>query len=156
MRVVLVRHAKAFPDAPTGQDKDRTLRPRGLRQADHLGLELTLVDPRPRLVWASPYPRAWETAVRLAARLGVDPIEEPRLEVGCTASGLLDLIVEAHGDPLCLVGHNPTMEDAAGVLLHGPSGPPIRFRTGEAMCFDVDPRCIAGSGKLAAQFRLED
>lgn len=159
MRVVIARHGKAFQDSMSGLDRDRVLKPRGERQADYLGYALGEADPRPARVVASPYTRAWQTAERLARALGLDPIADPRLVCGKTAGDLITILEEAGRDGLesvCVVGHNPTLEVAIGALLEGPSGEPVRVRTGEAFCLDVDPAHPVNSAEVVAQLRLSE
>lgn len=159
MLVVLARHAKAYPDSPSGLDRDRVLKPKGHRQADHLARALAAMDPRPASVLASPYPRAWQTGEHLAGALGLELVAEPRLEVGCPPSALLDALGDAIANglgPPCLVGHNPTMEEAIGLLLHGPTAHPVRVRTGEAFVLDVAPDAPVGTATAVARFRLDD
>ncbi|MEQ8769490.1 MAG: histidine phosphatase family protein [Phycisphaerales bacterium] len=159
MLVVLARHGKAIESAASGRDRDRTLRPRGHRQAEFLGSALAAMDTRPQRVIASPYPRAWETAAYIAKALALDPIADERLEVGCSAGELIEVIATAAETDLpaaCFVGHNPTLEDALGVLIDGPAGPPVRVRTGEAFCVEIDPADPMGRSRVVAQIRLED
>ncbi len=159
MLVVLARHGKAIESAASGRDRDRTLRPRGHRQAEHLGAVLAAMDLRPQRVIASPYPRAWETAAYIARALALDPIADERLEVGCSAGELIEVIENAARsavDSACFVGHNPTLEDALGVLIDGPAGPPVRVRTGEAFCVELDPADPIGRSRVVEQIRLEE
>jgi len=159
MRVVIARHGKAFQDSMSGLDRDRVLKPRGERQADFLGYALADTDPRPARVVASPYARAWQTAQRLAGGLGLEPIADDRLICGKSAGDLLDILEEAAREPIaavCIVGHNPTLEIAIGALLEGPTGEPVRVRTGEAFCLDVDPTHPVNSAEMVSQIRLDD
>ncbi|MCB9841578.1 MAG: histidine phosphatase family protein [Phycisphaerales bacterium] len=159
MRVVIARHGKAFQDSMSGLDRDRLLKPRGEHQADYLGSALAETTPRPTRVVASPYVRAWQTAQRLARGLGLDPVEDRRLVCGRNASDLIDILEEAaHAalDAVCIIGHNPTLEVAIGALLEGPTGEPVRVRTGEAFCLDVDPTHPVNSAVIVAQLRLAD
>lgn len=159
MRVVIARHGKAFQDSMSGLDRDRLLKPRGERQADYLGYALAETTPRPARVVASPYVRAWQTAERLARGLGLDPVADQRLVCGKTAGDLIDILDEAGRaalDAVCIVGHNPTLEVAIGALLEGPTGEPVRVRTGEAFCLDVDPSHPVNSAVIVSQIRLDD
>lgn len=154
MRVILVRHGKAQKESGTGRDRDRRLQDRGKRQSAFLGEALRAHEPG--RILASPYVRAWETAEWIGEGLGLTAEEDPRLIVGCTASELIEVIQGVQVESLCLVGHNPTMEDAVGVLVGGPSGPPVRVRTGEAYCLTVDQRDPVGGAELVERVRLEE
>ncbi len=157
MRLCVVRHGKAEPGSPTGRDQDRPLRERGVRQADYIGLRLEGMDRPPTLVVASPYVRAFDTGERIAGALGARFVTDDRLRVGEAVSGVLALIGEHAGvEGLCLVGHNPQLEHLCGVLLTGPTAPPIRVRTGEAFVFELDASSPGARGALFDSLRLDD
>ncbi|GJM19149.1 MAG: hypothetical protein DHS20C14_13620 [Phycisphaeraceae bacterium] len=159
MLLTLVRHGKAVIQAPSGMDADRDLRPKGHRQADFVGKTLAELAEPPEVIVSSPYKRAWETAEHIATWLGLTAIAEESLAVGCPPSELLDVIAQLHSEghtALCLVGHNPTMEESMGVLLDGPGGSPVRVRTGEAFRLEIDADDPIGGAKVLGQIRLEE
>lgn len=139
MIVCIVRHGKADRESVSGVDADRPLRPRGQRQAaflsTHLGQKLT----GRRFVVSSPYTRAHQTAELIAVAMDV-PLEfDDRLASGEPVSRAAELITQ-RGDPevsLCIVGHNPQLEQLASVLVSGPTAPVEHLRTGEAVLLEL-------------------
>lgn len=117
-RLVLVRHAKS--DWPDGvPDVGRALADRGRRDAPALGRWLRDEVPPLDLVLCSAAVRARQTWELAAAEL--DPA--PRLIVterlyGASAGDLLAVVYDLPDEAACaaLVGHNPGLEDLAGLL----------------------------------------
>src|SRR5438094_761470 len=60
-RLILLRHAKAENDAPSGDDFDRPLAPRGRREAAAMAGQLAALGIRPDLALVSPSLRTRET-----------------------------------------------------------------------------------------------
>jgi len=111
--LAILRHAKAAPDLPGGNDFDRPLDERGREDARRLGQELKRRGKRFDLVLASAAVRVRETVEELGAGYGEQlPVRfEPEL-YGATASTLLQLIRAIPDEfraPL-VVGHNPTLQ----------------------------------------------
>ncbi len=157
MVLYVIRHGKAEAVSVTGRDRDRVLRPKGHRQAEHLGRELDAAERRPSLVITSTYKRAYETADRINSALGVEFISDTRLCVDEPVSLVIDLISEHAGrGSLCIVGHNPQLEYLCGALSGGPAGVPVRVRTGEAFAFELDADDPLGGSRLLASMRLGD
>jgi phosphohistidine phosphatase len=122
--LVLFRHAKsAWPDVP---DHERPLADRGIRAAPVMGRWLRDAGLVPGLVLCSTARRARETWQYAQAGLAATPPVsfEDRI-YGEDATGLLALIREvppATGT-LLLIGHNPSIEDLALMLVpQGPAG----------------------------------
>lgn len=152
MRLYIVRHGKALQESPTGLDRDRILAPRGHAQARWLAAELS---SHPiEAILASPYPRAWATAEHLGVAIGLAPIEEPRLECGEPAPGIIPLLESAPADRLVIVGHNPQLSDLVGMLAR--SGSDISLRTGEAIAIDWPGDLRLRRGEILASWRLDD
>jgi phosphohistidine phosphatase len=114
--VLLVRHGQAEPSHPDG-DAARRLTPAGREafRAHAAGLAQAAVIRR---VISSPYVRARDTAA-LLAEAAAAPAPALRPELGAsaaTAPGLVEL-VEAFGPGTAVVGHDPSITDAAAMLL---------------------------------------
>jgi phosphohistidine phosphatase len=115
MKTLLVlRHAKALRDAPTGEDFDRALDERGRAAALSIGHQMRAGDLVPDAILASPARRVVETVEAVAEGLG-EPLDaefEPRLYNATTA----DLLEAARAAPedcdrLLVVGHIPGLQD---------------------------------------------
>jgi phosphohistidine phosphatase len=126
-RLMLLRHAKTEPDAPSGRDEDRRLDNRGRRDAAEIGAWIARNPPFPSLVLVSHAMRAlqtWEIAWEAMKEQVVEPAVEIMPELyGADVSELLEAIHDAaEADPqwLMLVGHNPGMHELAIALAgHG-------------------------------------
>jgi probable phosphoglycerate mutase len=89
--LLLVRHAQAR--AHDGSyDRHTPLSELGRQQAN--ALATALVTCAPSAIYASPFPRAMETAAPLCRTLGVEPVIEPRLAEFEMAAATLDAALE--------------------------------------------------------------
>lgn len=157
MVLYVIRHGKAEPMSPSGRDRDRSLRPKGHRQAEHLGQQLDGAEARPTLIVTSTYRRAHQTAEQINTVLGVEFVSDTRLCVDEPVSLVIDLIGEhTDHDALCVVGHNPQLEYLCGALTNGVSGPPVRVRTGEAFAFEIDASDPLEEPGLLTSWRLSE
>jgi phosphohistidine phosphatase len=118
--LVLMRHAKAQPTAPS--DHDRALATRGLADAEQAGrwLREQGIDPDGALV--SDAVRAQQTFEQVAAGAAWDL--EPELSAGLYDAGpdtAFDLIRQTDPDvaTLVVIGHNPTMAYLAELVDSG-------------------------------------
>lgn len=116
--LLILRHAKAQPDAPAG-DWARKLTGRGRRDAATMGAHLLAAVGTPDAIVTSDARRARQTAeiVAKAVGFGGSLTLEPRA-YGADWTELLDLV---RGVPdavgvLLLVGHNPGLEELASAL----------------------------------------
>ena len=102
--VHLVRHAAAGDrSAWTGDDRDRPLTTKGVRQAEMIADRL---GPRwASSVLSSPYVRCMQTGKPLAKRLGTRVERTDFLAEGSRGKGLLDYVFERPGDELFMVSH---------------------------------------------------
>jgi len=111
----LMRHAKAGPWSPLGNDFSRALNPEGTRHAQLVSNWVQETLPPPDTVLCSPAKRARETLAPLLARW-------PRLLAttdyvdsmfGASLHMLLTLAEDAfsYSDRLLMVGHNPAIEN---------------------------------------------
>jgi phosphohistidine phosphatase len=118
--LVLIRHAKAVGDATP--DIERTLAPRGRRDAGAMGRWLARHDVVPDQVVVSPARRAVQTWEMAAAELAAAPpiSIDDRVYVN-TFELLLAVAHDSAGDvtTLAIVGHNPAMHAFAVVLADG-------------------------------------
>ena len=126
-RLMLLRHAKTEPDAPSGRDEDRKLDHRGLRDAAEIGSWIGRHPPFPGHVMVSHAMRALQTW-EIAWDAMKEHVPTPKVELtpelyGADVTQLLETIRNASvSDPkhLMLVGHNPGMHEAAIALAgHG-------------------------------------
>ncbi len=116
-RLVLVRHAKAEPTAPTDHERDLTAGGRG--DAEEAGRWLAGQDVAADAALVSDALRAHETWLHLS--LGAGWTLEPELSPALYAAGpdaALDMVRETAPDvgTLLVVGHNPTMAYLAEML----------------------------------------
>lgn len=152
LRVVLLRHGKAETDSPTGRDADRRLRPRGERQARWMGEQLARHGPV-HLVLHSPLVRAVETA-RLVNDLVRAPMRlEPRLSTDHNARDIVAVVnsLDTQGT-VVLVGHNPELSSAGGLLAREIEPAKGELRTGEAWVIAMHEAL----GTLEAVWRLDE
>ncbi len=134
-KIVLIRHAKAEQQA-TGGDVHRALSERGRKQsaelADKLKSELTKVGA----VLVSPAARAKETWSAIAQAL---PEGMPAATVvdDIYSGDPMDIIeavrMEAAGETTIVVGHEPTISEAARLLAKDPSALPWGVPTATAI-----------------------
>ena len=158
LHLYITRHGKAQPESPTGRDEDRPLRKRGERQAHHLVEIFAALDQPPTLVMTSPLKRAIDTAQIILDGLGCELRVEPILGLGHTASDVVEVleVISRAADhrSIVLVGHNPQLETLVGVLTSGPTGEPIRLRTGECAVVEIStPENPVGTGLLHGLWR---
>ncbi|MEM9302027.1 MAG: histidine phosphatase family protein [Pseudomonadota bacterium] len=111
--LVIIRHARASFDSPSGRDADRPLSASGHEEARAQGSWLASKALKPDRVLCSPAARTCETADAMGL-----PITH-RLDAIYEASpGELVQLVETHGDAdvVVLIGHNPGVSGLAAFL----------------------------------------
>jgi len=129
MELILWRHAEA-EDAVAGDDLGRALTKRGRKQADRVGEWLKSRISDEWLVLASPAKRAVQTA----KGLGMDFEEREALVPGAAAGTVLAEAGWPEGErPVVIVGHQPTLGEAAALLLGAAEG--LSIRKGAAWWF---------------------
>ena len=128
-----MRHAQAGFSAAT--DAKRALTAEGEKQALHTGQVLKQAGLLPQLILSSPLLRAQQSAQLAAQAWGLTPQPENALDGRLSAAGLVELAQEylAEYDCVLLVGHNPNISLAAGIL----TGTYVSFHPANAMAFDV-------------------
>lgn len=113
MLLTLLRHAKAEPARSDQEDWDRTLEPKGRRDAQEIARRLRDRGLVPNLILASPAVRAVETAHTFAHVFGLtNLVTDGRLYLA-DPKVLLEVIRERGGqaEHLMVVGHNPGLTE---------------------------------------------
>ena len=118
--LVIMRHAKAEPSAPS--DHERVLTDRGTADADEAGAWLRGTGTTPGRALVSDAARTRGTWAALAGSAGWDVV--PEYDASLYAAGpdtALDLLRETDDtvDTLVVIGHNPTMAYVAQMLDDG-------------------------------------
>jgi phosphohistidine phosphatase len=146
-RLILLRHGKAEAESASGEDFDRPLTHRGVRESAEMGEMLAGLGMIPEIALVSPAARAretWEAAephfpharLQLAPELyNADPASV-REAAEAAGAGCRTLIV---------VGHNPGLQELTVRLLKEGSAPPAlvgraqrQFPTAAASVFLID------------------
>jgi phosphohistidine phosphatase len=143
----LLRHAHAGDPARwNGEDAERPLSEKGIRQAERLARLLATMDEAPDLFITSPRVRAAQTAEIVAHALRVPVVADERLGGGFDL-GSLPAILRAAGPAArpCLVGHDPDFSELLGELLGLPS---ITMRKGALARVDLDGDPATGRATL--------
>lgn len=119
--VVIVRHAKASPDGPSG-DASRELNDAGLAQAKALGAKLKDIISKADTVFVSGAARADQTWDAMAQGAGIDPSSvhirtAPVIYSGASTAIWQAVRLESSGYTSVLIGHEPTVSEVANLLL---------------------------------------
>ena len=124
-RLILFRHAKAEADAPSGDDFDRPLSARGLREAQAMAGQLAPLSLRPQVALVSPALRTRQTWEALEQAAPAGEVRFDRALYNADAGDLRRLAEEACAGPgaVMVVGHNPGLQDLAVRLLLEAGGP---------------------------------
>ncbi len=125
-RLLLLRHAKAERDSPSGSDRDRPLAARGRNDATELGAWLVRHQSLlPDLVLISTAVRTRETWDIVRRQFSDETAQGPAEHLpelyGAGPAQLLAIIRSVGPDPerLMIVGHNPGLHDLALRLIGG-------------------------------------
>lgn len=124
-RLILLRHGKAENESASGEDFDRRLSPRGVRESAAMGETLARLGLIPDLALVSTAARAQET---WAAAEAAFPKAASRLEPELynADSGAVRQAADAAGrgcGTLIVVGHNPGLQELTLQLLIEGSAP---------------------------------
>ena len=131
--LILMRHGQAgFASLTDGQ---RALTNEGEKQARQTGISLKKAGFVPQLILCSPLLRARQSAILAGQAWQLTPINANQLDGRLSAAGLLDFAREEleQRDCVMLVGHNPNVSLAAGIL----NGDYISFRPADCAVFDI-------------------
>jgi len=113
MELILWRHAESEDGIP---DAQRKLTAKGLKQAENMAAWLKARLPKETVVLVSPAKRAQQTARALTAKFET----RPELGTGTAPQTLLKAAGWPHGrGAVVIVGHQPTLGQAAALLLTG-------------------------------------
>lgn len=122
-QLVLLRHAKAEPLGPDGEDFDRLLAERGRADAIRVGQFLVEQGAVPDLVLCSPAARTRQTLELMLPGWSKAPVIRhlPELYLARWLT-IINQIRQVREDAatLMVVGHNPGLEEAARVLARPP------------------------------------
>lgn len=151
--LLLLRHAKAQPDAPHG-DHERALTEQGKADAAHMGSFLPTLPDRIDLIVTSDARRAQQTTEIAASAAGYSgEIMEEADIYDADLDALLNVVRDLSDEASCvmLVGHNPGFEELSAALASEGARPPRLPTCGLAhLLFEVarwgDVR--PGTGKL--------
>ena len=117
-RLILARHAKSAWNDPTLDDHARPLNPRGRRAALELGEWMLSRGYEPDQVLCSTAERTQETWTRVFAA----PLELiPRVDYlpalyNASPDKMLNVLSQATGDCVMMIGHNPGIAELAAML----------------------------------------
>lgn len=124
-RLILFRHGKAEHESLSGDDFDRRLSPRGVRESAEMGTSLAKLGLAPTLALVSPAARARETWEAAEAAFPEAAVAfEPDLYNADSAT--VRHVVETAGvkpGVVMVVGHNPGLQELTVRLLREGSAP---------------------------------
>ncbi|MDB5477208.1 MAG: sixA [Phenylobacterium sp.] len=125
-RLILFRHGKAEHESASGEDFDRRLTPRGVRESAEMGETLARLGLVPDVALVSPAARALETwaAAQPAFPKALTQLEP---ELYNAEAGAILQAAEAVGrgcGVVMVVGHNPGLQELTVRLLVEGSAPP--------------------------------
>jgi len=143
-RLILLRHAKAESDAPSGDDFDRPLAPRGRREAKAMGERLAAMGALPDVALVSPALRTRETWEIADEALSTAQVRfEPALYNA--DAGMIRRLADAAGGVVLVVAHNPGLQELAVRLLRDGRAPAAylaraqrAFPPAAVAIFDID------------------
>jgi phosphohistidine phosphatase len=116
MDLILWRHAEAEPGREGLSDLERTLTPKGVKQARRMGQWLDSQLPENCRILASPAVRTVQTAEGLGRKYKTHADLVP----GAEAQAILQAANwPVAKEPVVIVGHQPTLGEVAALLLTG-------------------------------------
>ena len=138
--ILLLRHAKSSWEDSGLKDFDRPLATRGLQDAPLVGKFIREIGFKPGVVISSPAQRAKETTELSMEAASVDDSQihwNEDLYFG-SVRDYVDVIRSAsqNYERMMLVGHNPLMEQAAGLLAGSEEQTAIRMPTAALVCLE--------------------
>lgn len=139
-QILLMRHAKSSWENPDLKDFDRPLAKRGLKDAPEMGKYLRRIKYKPGMVISSPAQRAKETTQLSmeAAKLDKEQIIWNEDVYFGSVRDYVAAIQSASDEyeRIMLVGHNPLMENTAGILAGAEHKAAIRMPTAAIVCLE--------------------
>jgi phosphohistidine phosphatase len=156
-RLILLRHAKAEGESPSGDDFDRPLAPRGQREARAVGAQLAAQGFEPDLVLVSPAVRTRETWELAELALACADVRfEPAL-YNAEAGAILRAAEKAGAEArtVVVVAHNPGLQELAVRLMRDGACPADflsraqrHFPPAAVAVFDIDAAGRASADQL--------
>lgn len=139
-QILLMRHAKSSWEHPDLKDFDRPLAERGLKDAPRMGKFIRESGYKPGIVISSPAQRAKETTQLSmeAAKIVEEKISwNEDLYFGSVRDYIAILqSVSDEYERVLLVGHNPLMENTAGILAGAEHKIALRMPTAALVCLE--------------------
>ncbi|MEX2478963.1 MAG: histidine phosphatase family protein [Gracilimonas sp.] len=140
-QILLMRHAKSSWEDPGQKDFDRPLAERGLNDAPMMGQFIWESKYKPSWVISSPAQRAKETT-ELSMRAAKVNEEQINWNEGLYFGSVSDYVAAIQSTPdeherVLIVGHNPLMENTAGILAGGEQKTALRMPTSALICLET-------------------
>lgn len=156
MQLLLTRHAKSDWQDPTLEDHDRPLNARGEATAHALGEWMASRGYVPDLVICSGAARTRQTWDHMAH--SVSHGAEIRLSetlYNASPDRMLQILHEAHGRRVLMIGHNPGIAELARLLVTNPPSEPDfdRYPSGATTVIDMNLNKWTEAGFGLGQFR---
>lgn len=138
MRLYLLRHAEAHANSPS--DEERTLTEKGQRQSATVGRFCHSHGIAPSVILTSPYARAEETAIAVAAELpGTSVIVASFLASGMRPDvAIKELSGYLKFEEPMLVGHEPDLGDLIGIVVGSQLSDRFHVRKASLSLLDID------------------
>jgi phosphohistidine phosphatase len=151
MFIYIVRHAWAGHHGDPGwaDDSLRELSAEGKERFASVVQALAERGFAPQRIATSPYARCRQTADIVAQFVSGEPdvVELETLEPGSNLDELIEWTNAQEGRDVCWVGHNPDIEELAGLLI-AESMACIRFAKGAVAAVQFDELAEVGAGEL--------
>jgi len=143
----LLRHADAGdPEKWQGDDGDRPLSEKGVRQAERLGRHLKSAEFEPDAIISSPKVRALQTAEIVGQALGVSATVDDRLAGSLNPAAVAALLRDAGGPSKpVIVGHDPDFSELLAELTGAPN---LTMKKGAIARVDLPRGVRSGEGAL--------
>lgn len=118
LTLLILRHAKAEQNSPSGRDHDRPLADRGRNDAAHMGKALRKLALLPGHVISSDSARTRETAEHFLEKCHYDgPVAFLSELYHAAPTAIVDVVRRQETkSPLLVIGHNPGLEQLAADL----------------------------------------
>lgn len=154
MELFLLRHGDAISQA--SDDASRELSDLGEHQASIAGRALLQLRLRPHIVLSSPLVRARQTAAIVMRELGIDAVETTEYLTPTADPRQLFEELAGYSQPSVLcVGHLPSLQIAASLLVGGTRDAGLRVGTGTLIGVETPSRLGSGTGVLKWLFSYE-
>jgi phosphohistidine phosphatase len=139
-QILLMRHAKSSWEDEGLSDFERPLAGRGKTDAPMMCKFIRALGYTPECVYSSPATRAKETILQVAAETTIEESAiqwDEDLYYGDISSYLQAIqSTSSHLETIMLVGHNPLMENTAGLLCGADNRLAVRMPTAAVVCLE--------------------